>query len=185
MLALCLKWTGLHLVWLICMFFAYIFFSPFWSQMWHLTLGKQLSALFAWLPLPYFIHAVTCWHHICDSYSRLPDCRFIFRRHVRSPVHGSRDNWVLPIILMHRMWWGKAASPPPVLSIMWPQSISAQHKTAHFLEILSGLRPGLFQTDSSLVPGGGIRIYFIHPQTFTTKRYKYKSVALPCWEQRH
>lgn len=152
----------------------HIFFS-FWSQMWHLTLGKQLSALFAWLPLPYFIHAVTCWHHICDSYSRLPDCRFIFRRPVRSPVHGSRDNWVLPIILMHRMWWGRRW----VLSIIWPQSISADTKLL-ISEILPGLRPGVFQTGWGLVSRGGIRIYFIRPQTFTTNRYKHKLVPLSC-----
>lgn len=57
--------------------------------------------------LPYFIHILTCWHHICDSYPRLPDYRFIFRQLVKSPVHGSQDNWVLPIILMHHMWWGR------------------------------------------------------------------------------
>lgn len=29
--------------------------------------------------LPYFIHILTCWHGICDSYPRLPDYRFIWR----------------------------------------------------------------------------------------------------------
>lgn len=57
--------------------------------------------------MPYFIHILTCWHHICNSYPRLTDYRFISRQLVRSPVHGSQDNWVLPIILMRHMWWGR------------------------------------------------------------------------------
>lgn len=55
------------------------------------------------IELAYFIHILTCRHHICDSYPRLPDYGFVLRQLVRSPVHGSQDNWVLPIILMHRM----------------------------------------------------------------------------------
>ncbi len=70
---------------------------------------SSFQNIFAILPvaLPYFINVPTCQSHICDSYPRLPDYRFVFRQLVRSPVHGSQDNWVLPIILMHCMWWGR------------------------------------------------------------------------------
>lgn len=55
----------------------------------------------------FHLNDLTCQRHICDSYPRLPDYRFVFRQLVRSSVHGSQDNWVLPIILMHCMWWGR------------------------------------------------------------------------------
>lgn len=82
--------------------------------MWHLErVWKQLPIVFSDFchsdscTGPFYTNILTCQCHICDSYRRLPDYRFIFRQLVRSPVHGSKDNWVLPIILMHHMWWGR------------------------------------------------------------------------------